>query len=72
MIKHALTKANCFEWVHFGEYVDVKRKGCPPTVQATTKTKNVKKKEEETSKGEEELDEDVNEDIIEEPLKKRA
>jgi hypothetical protein len=41
VIKHALTKANCFKWVHFGEYVDIKRKGCPPTAQATTKTKKV-------------------------------
>jgi hypothetical protein len=41
MTKHALTKANCFEWVHFGEYVDIKRKGCPPTAQASTKTKKV-------------------------------
>jgi hypothetical protein len=41
LIKHALTKANCFEWVHFGEYVDIKRKGCPPTAQASTKTKKV-------------------------------
>jgi hypothetical protein len=40
-IKNALTKANCFEWVHFGEYVDIKRKGCPPTAQASTKTKKV-------------------------------
>jgi hypothetical protein len=60
LIKHALTKANCFEWAHFGEYADIKRKGRPPTTQATTKTKkNIEKQndddeEEETSKGEEE------------------
>jgi hypothetical protein len=62
MIKHALTKANCFKWAHFGEYVDIKRKGHPPIAPAATKTKKVKKpikkqygddEEEETSEGEE-------------------
>jgi hypothetical protein len=43
MIQHDLTKANCFKWVHFGEYVNIKRKGHPPTAQATTKTKKGKK-----------------------------
>jgi hypothetical protein len=67
MIKHVLIKANCFEWVHFGEYVDIKRKGRPPTARPTIKTKIVKKpikkqnddEEEETSEGEEDLDEDT-------------
>jgi hypothetical protein len=42
MTKHALTKSNCFEWVHFGEYVDIKRNGCQTTVHATKKNNNKK------------------------------
>jgi hypothetical protein len=81
MIKHALTKSNGFKWVHFGDYVDIKRKGCQPTALATIKTKKVKEtikkqndynEEEETSQGEEELDEDIDKDKIQEPLKKIA
>jgi hypothetical protein len=53
LIKHALTKTNSFEWVEFGEYLDIKRKGCPPVAQATMKTKKPKihksDEEEETS-----------------------
>jgi hypothetical protein len=44
MMKHALTKLNCFEWVQFGEYVDIKRKGYHASVQATKKTKKMKRK----------------------------
>jgi hypothetical protein len=45
VMKHALAKSNCFEWVHFGEYVDIKRRGHRSTVQSTKKkTKKGKKK----------------------------
>jgi hypothetical protein len=45
MIKHALTKSNGFKWVHFGDYVDIKRKGCQPSVHTTKKTKKKSKKQ---------------------------
>jgi hypothetical protein len=69
------------EWVHFGEYVDIKRNGRRLIVQATKNQKSQKtlkkqkyddEEEKKTSKGGEELDEDVDEDLIEEPLKKRT
>ncbi len=34
-IKHCLTMTNSHEWLEFGEYVDIKRKGCPISAQAT-------------------------------------
>jgi hypothetical protein len=80
MMKHVLTKSNCFEWVQLGEYVYIKRKGHRAIVQGTKKPKKLQIKEkntndddeEETSKDDEYFDYDVDEEIIEEPLKKRA
>jgi hypothetical protein len=76
--KHALTKLNCFKWVPFGMYVDIKRKGCHATLQATKKVKKMKRKEkntnndeeDETSKDDEDFDDDIYGEIIEEPLTK--
>jgi hypothetical protein len=34
-IKHCLTMTNSYEWVEFGEYVYIKRKGRPISAQAT-------------------------------------
>ncbi len=41
MIKHALTKANCFKWVHFGEYVDINQEEGTP-IYCTSNYKNQK------------------------------
>jgi hypothetical protein len=74
MMKHALTKANRFEWVHFGEYVEGTPTYCTSNCknqksQKTLKNKMMtmmKKKQAKVKKN------DVNEDIIEEPLKNSA
>jgi hypothetical protein len=81
MMKHVLTKSNCFEWVQLGEYVYTSRgrdavllyrePKNPKTLQIKEKNTN-DDEEEETSKDDEYFDYDVDEEIIEEPLKKRA